>query len=207
MERIELIKGYYGENFKRANAEHEILGWESKEAQYERFAALSTSVDLNGLRILDVGCGLGNLYEYLKEKNIQVTYTGVDVLPEMIDNASKKGLDCEFICTDLFKNNPFEDGQFDVVYASGIFNLNLGNNKQFLEKALKLFFGLSSKYVCFNLLYVKSPNKEDKYFYFTPSEALDIIDLATNEIEVEARVIQDYLNNDFTVVCEKITIK
>lgn len=204
MKRVSAIKDYYNKNMIKATNDYEILGWESREAQYARFAALKDNVDMQGMKLLDVGCGLGNLMEYLTQEGVRVNYTGVDILPEMIERARKKGLNCEFICADVFNDDSFKPDSFDVVYASGIFNLNLGNNREFLKSALQRFFKLSRTYICFNLLHYKSPNREETYYYFSPDEAKEIIRQACNCDNVEIQIVEDYLKNDFTVLCKKI---
>ncbi len=86
-------------------------------------------------------------------------YTGVDILEAMIERAKAKNLGGDFLHTDIFQGNMFQDRSFDVVYASGIFNLNLGNNREFLIKALDLFMRFSSEAVVFNLLHCDSPDR------------------------------------------------
>lgn len=202
MEKIEIIKTYYESNMGKGLPEYGILGWESAEAQRLRFEALVSSVNLQGKRLLDVGCGTGNLYEYIREKGINIEYTGVDLLQSMIDIAKSKKLDAEFQCVDIFKNNPFEENSFDIVYSSGIFNLNLGNNKEFLTKAILLFVSLAKETVAFNLLDIASPDREDPYFYFDPDEVPKIIEKATDKI-AKINIVKQYLQNDFTVICHK----
>jgi len=130
---------------------------------------------------------------------VNVQYTGVDVLESMIECAKRKNLKADFYCVDTFKNNTFKKETFDVVFASGIFNINLGNNKEFLYEALKLFTYLSREAVAFNLLNVKSPNKENRYYYFHPSEVLELLEKIPWEGK-KVKVIDNYLPNDFTVI-------
>ena len=70
MNKIEKINSYYEKNFKELEKLHDalskaaksninadnykILGWESRQAQYARFAAFAKNVDLNGKAVLDV---------------------------------------------------------------------------------------------------------------------------------------------------------
>ncbi len=201
MRKVDIIKSYYENNMKNASQDYEVLGWESEEAQKMRFDMLVSNVALEGKRILDVGCGLGNLLEYINNQGIPVDYTGIDVLPEMIERAKKKGLPGEFLCADLFKENPFGEKSFDVIYASGIFNLNLGNNKEFLASALTLFIKLARKSLCFNLLHCNSTSKEDTYYYFCPDQVIRIIEEIWPDGNVTVQVIEQYLQNDFTVIC------
>ena len=201
MKKIQKIKTYYENNIAMDLPEYGILGWESEEAQQLRFDVLLEKVQLEGKRLLDVGCGTGNLLEYINSKGIQVKYTGVDIMDEMVMKAKGKQLDGDFRHADIFKENIFKPASFDVVYTSGIFNLNLGNNKEFLSNALELFFSLSCETVVFNLLHFDSPDREDKYFYFHPDEVRQILARFSGLLG-KTEFIEAYLKNDFTVVCE-----
>ena len=61
------------------------LGWQSRGTQFRRFAVLAEIGSLAQTSVLDVGCGLGDLYGYLCTQNIWVTYTGYDLVPEMVN--------------------------------------------------------------------------------------------------------------------------
>jgi cyclopropane fatty-acyl-phospholipid synthase-like methyltransferase len=202
MDKMKIIRTYYEDNMAKGLPEYGVLGWESEEAQRLRFDMLLSSVELEGKTLLDVGCGTGNLLEYIRSKGVNVTYTGVDILDKMIERAKAKQLGAEFFQIDLFKNNIFKDHSFDVIYSSGIFNLNLGNNREFLTRALELFFRLSTGYVVFNLLHTASPDREDKYFYFHPDEVAEMLEEYSSVIE-KVQFVEAYLKNDFTIICKK----
>lgn len=195
---MEKIKRYYEENNRAGYPDYYILGWESEEAQKRRFKELVGNIDLNNKVILDVGCGTGNLLEYIGTKFHGYNYTGVDVLPHMIERAGQKGLDGEFRCLDLFKDNPYRNKSFDAIFSSGIFNLNLGNNQEFLIKAVEIFQNLSRETVSFNLLWDMSNDRDDKYFYFSPEEVnKNLSELYGQSWDIS--IVKGYLNNDFTV--------
>jgi SAM-dependent methyltransferase len=200
MKKVEKIKTYYQPKLDKDQPDYKVLGWESEEAQKLRFAVLTDNIKLNGKTILDVGCGLGNLFQFIRSKNIQVKYTGIDILGEMIDRATGNNPGGTFMLLDIFNDNPFPEKSFDVIYTSGIFNLNLGNNKEFLSKAVSLFAKTAREALIFNLLHIASPDREDKYYYFDPLEVKKIIDdLSLGFKSVE--IIEQYLKNDFTVIC------
>lgn len=202
MKKLQIIQKYYENNMLNGDAEYKILGWESEEAQRLRFDMLLNGTELEGKRLLDVGCGTGNLLEYINSKGINVKYTGVDILEPMIKIATGKKLKGNFYHADIFKDNIFKGKSFDIIYSSGIFNLNLGNNRTFLHDAIGLFLGLASEAVVFNLLHVASPDREDKYFYFHPDEIKEILADYSDAIK-EVEIIEAYLKNDFTVICRK----
>lgn len=196
------IKEYYEDNYKVGYPDYYIQGWENKTAQEMRFKELIGESNLNNKRILDVGCGTGNLLEYINPIYTGFDYTGVDILPHMIDIAVEKKLNGKFLCIDLFKNNPFDSNSFDAIFSSGIFNLNLGNNKEFLMDALEVFQKLSCETIAFNLLWDKSPDREDKYYYFAPEEVGQWLSEEHGE-RWHVNILKGYLKNDFTVSLKK----
>ena len=126
----------------------------------------------------------------------------MDLLDKMICIAKSMGLSGDFIHADIFENRIFENELFDVIYTSGIFNLDLGNNIDFLKRAIRLFLDLSRKYVVFNLLHRDSPDREDKYFYSSPDEVADLLEVYSDRIG-SVEFIEAYLKNDFTTVIRK----
>lgn len=202
MKKLDIIRTYYEANMAKNLPEYGILGWESEEAQRLRFDILLSAVNLEGKALLDVGCGTGNLLEHITGKGINVKYTGVDLLDKMIGIAKRKGLPGEFIHADIFMHHVFDNESFDVIYTSGIFNLDLGNNIDFLKKAIRLFLDISRQYVVFNLLHRDSPDREDKYFYTSPDEVAELLEGYSERIE-SVQFIEAYLKNDFTAVIRK----
>jgi SAM-dependent methyltransferase len=202
MSKLSVIKSYYEPKLADNVPDYAKLGWESADAQKNRFNAFIDNVNLEGLSLLDVGCGLGNLLEIITERGISVRYTGIDILPKMIQCANEKELEGSFHCLDIFSENPFGDDSFDVVYASGIFNLNLGNNREFFTDALCRLAHIAKKYCAFSLLDYRSPDRDDTYFYFSPPDVIQTIEtLGCRPRKVH--IIEQYLKNDFTVICEK----
>jgi SAM-dependent methyltransferase len=202
MSRLEIIRSYYEPKLNRELPDYAKLGWESVEAQKLRFDAFLDNIDAQGKSLLDVGCGLGNLLEYVTGRNLDIRYTGVDILGKMIDCARDKGLNGEFHCLDIFDSNPFGKESFDIIYASGIFNLDLGNNDAFFAQAFCEFLSLSKKIVAFSLLDNRSPGREEGYAYFSPAGIIETIESSPCRPK-KVQIIEQYLNNDFTVICEK----
>ncbi len=201
MQRTEIFN-HYKDNFNKNLPNDRLLDWESREAQFARFKILKDVMVLNGLSgqsLLDVGCGTADLYDYLTDSGITVNYTGVDILPEMTEAARKQHPDLNLVCADIFKDNVFHN-KFDIVYSSGIFNIDLGNNYEFLPQAILRFVSLSDKYVVFNLLADTSLDKESGYFYFNKSKVEEIL----QNLGISNRqIITGYLHNDMSVVITK----
>jgi len=72
-----------------------------------------------GERILDLGCGVGQWYEFFNKK--EVDYTGVDFSEKLIEIARNKHPKARFKLADAI-NLPFPDRYFDKVYAVALFH-------------------------------------------------------------------------------------
>jgi ubiquinone/menaquinone biosynthesis C-methylase UbiE len=193
-----IIKTHYLPRLKKYSRNHEVLDWESREAQIARFEALLSLIDLNGLSLLDVGCGMGDLYGLLKKRKMKTRYTGVDLLPEMIDRARESHKGGEFLVGDAFDGNLFAPKSFDVVYCAGVFNLVMGDNWEFFLKGLEIFLRTACKAVVISLLDDASSSPEDRYFYFNRNKVL----AALCQKSLKITLAESYLNNDFTFLAE-----
>jgi len=207
------IQRHYERRITPGRENFDVLDWCSAQSQRARFEVLVREVDLAGKSLLDVGCGLGDLLTFLERRRIGVDYTGVDLLERMVDLARRQHPGGRFFCADLFAKPPageeaagqpaamkqLLDARFDVVFSSGTFNLNLGNARQFLPRALARMLELARRHVVFNLLHVRARPRFSHCAYHEPREVLQIL----AQLPCRARIIDDYLPNDFTVVCER----
>lgn len=199
MSKTKAIRDHYGPRISDGRRNHEVLDWSDAAAQQARFAALVDNVPLAGKSILDVGCGLGDLLAYLAGRDIDCRYTGADIVPEMIAAARQRHPEARFVCLDIFAEDALAPGAFDVVFCSGTFNLDLGNSAEFLPCALHRLLTLARRYLVFNLLHVRTGRKHKQCAYHDPADVLAMLE----PLGCESRLIDDYLPNDFTVICTK----
>ena len=194
-----IISAYYKDKMKDSEPDFRVHGWESEEAVRERYNVLLRAVDLNGKSLLDAGCGTGALLDEIKGRKIRCGYLGIDILPEMVEMARKRRPDGTFLCLDLSEENPFDRSCFDVVYASGMFNLNTGDNEAFLARMLPMFTEIASECVVFNLLHERSQNREEAYFYSSP-QAVDRLLKRARIRPRSVEYVDGYRQNDFSVI-------
>ena len=196
MSRAKRIREHYEPRIVPGRKNYDVLDWASATSQRARFTVLARSVELGGRSLLDVGCGLGDLLAFLTDRGIAVQYTGVDIVGKMVERAERKFPDARFIHADPFTEDPFGDERFDVVFCSGTFNLDLGNGREFMPGALKRLAGWAREYLVFNLLHVRAAGY-GYCAYYDPAEVLPWVAPIAREVQV----IDDYLPNDFTVIC------
>lgn len=184
-----------------SSQEYAKLDWEDEYSHQKRFEVLLELVNLEGKTLLDVGCGVGSLYRFLQEQGISCEYMGIDVLPEMIALAKQYSPEGRFLCGNPFEKDFFSPEAFDVVYASGIFNLDTGKGKSFLYEAVEKMSQWAKSTVVFNALHCRSNCREEPYLYYDPEEVLSFL---RERYPYRISIVDDYLINDFTILMEKI---
>jgi len=126
--------------------------WTNREYQAVRFDVLRQMLDLDGLTLLDAGCGLGDLYEFLSERNVRLRrYIGVDGVAEIVAGATQRRLPhAEFHCRDFVSDaGALTIGAPDVVYFSGSLNtVPEATARQVVQRA----WGAARRGVVFNFL-------------------------------------------------------
>jgi len=199
MSNPQRIRHHYQPRINELRDNYDVVDWASAEAQQTRFAVLLDSVRLEGRRLLDVGCGMGDLWIFLKTREVSVEYCGVDLLAEMTASAAIQSPEARFVCGDIFdpEDKTLDGERFDVVFCSGTLNLDLGNNTEFLPKALERMLGLAREHMVVNLLHARCEKKYPHCAYYDPQIVLKIL----KPLACGVRLIDDYLHNDFTLVC------
>lgn len=105
------------------------LGFATPLHQRLRYEGLLRHVDPTGMRVLDFGCGHGDLFEELSLRGrMPATYHGVDLVEESLQEASRRsvGLIGESAAAERlhFSNEP--QGSYDLVCALAVFSVDEG---------------------------------------------------------------------------------
>ncbi len=200
------IQNYYSDRVHPRLKGFQILSWSSWEAQHGRFQVLlevlkeRLSMD-SCPSLLDVGCGLAELSHYLPAQGFPVDYLGVDVTEKILSEARRRSPATRLECQDIFQaQSPYPVAAFEVVYCSGIFNLELGNNDEFARRGLVRLAELSSRVTVANFLHQRTRRKFRECHYFDPDWLLS----GLCQAGITATLREDYMENDFSIICEKI---
>lgn len=145
------------------------VGWGSRETQQLRFEVLCRDLDLSGKRILDVGCGLGDLVPFLdRAGHKDYDYVGIDIAPRLIEEASRQfgSNNRTFVVGDLLEMQNL--GTFDVVILSGALTLRVTDNIGLAQRTISKMFEISRHAVAVNFLSKYVDYETEKDFHFQP---------------------------------------
>ena len=176
---INIIKDYYEKNLIKHKKGPKAVNWRNKKTQNLRFKKICEIGNLNNKKILDVGCGLSHLHDYLLKKKIKCKYIGIDISSEMISLAKKKSKinDSKLYCEDILKlkNDLKKKLQSDYVVNSGLFTVKHTISSKdwwvFIQKMILNMFRLSKKGISFNLMRPNVDYKENHLHY----QSIDIL--------------------------------
>jgi ubiquinone/menaquinone biosynthesis C-methylase UbiE len=197
--RIEKTVSFYDTRFKKLGPIIQSVGWSNKTDQYKRFDLLFNNSDLAGKSILDVGCGLGDLVEYLETRGIRdYVYTGIDISREFINFAELKygNHNASFHVSDVLSINNLSA---DIVLASGAFSFRQVGMKKYVEKAIKKMFSISNDFCSVNFLSSEADYKLKKNQYYAPTWVLKQALSLSDNVELN----YGSPKNEFTVVINK----
>lgn len=176
------------------------LGW-IKGRQGIRFSTLVSIGNINNSSVLDIGCGFGDLYGFLKYKKLRFSYLGLELNPNLIEYGTEQYPKADFRVFDIVKDDI--DKKYDWVIISGLFNFKRKLPYQFIEFVLRKAFNCCRRGVAadFMTTYVDFKNKDANYV--NPEKIMKVCKQITTRITLR----QDYMPYEFCIYLYKNNIK
>ncbi|MFC1557056.1 class I SAM-dependent methyltransferase [candidate division KSB1 bacterium] len=196
---IHVIRNFFSRQVRQFGDHVHSLAWESDYTQKSRFWVLSEIAPLDTMRVLDVGCGKADLYEFFQKQGISVDYFGIDLTRELVDLALKKYPDLNLFYRDFLEDEYFPE--VDYALSSGVANVRTKNNQGYMEAIIKKMFSIAQKGVAVNMLSCHTPEKQrDSIIYlYSPEQMFKFAMKLTPHVILR----HDYLPNDFTLYLYK----
>lgn len=170
MNSVEKSKEIYQKAFDKYGDDTKSCLWD--KPMIMRYEKLCQVAPLENRSVLDLGCGLGGLYDFvvnnLKVNNIK--YKGIDLIDGMIQTASGKYPDAHFETRDIFQN-PIQE-KYDYVFMCGVFNVKIGDDIEFMKKMLKSAYDCCNKGIAFNFISSKVNFTTEGTQYHDPIEVM-----------------------------------
>jgi trans-aconitate methyltransferase len=182
----------------RDNETEAQLGREEQLKRYEALAALGS---FDGKSVLEIGCGSGDFYRYLRQAGARLSYTGVDLRPEAVAECRgrfRDDADCRFEAGDTFHYQP--SAPFDYVVACGDFGFTAPDAAGLLSPALTRLFSWCTLGMAAAFPSMRSPVRPAHQARIDPAAAVK----AALRLTPAVRLAHDYLPVDFTVYLYRV---
>lgn len=145
----------------------------SAEGQLFRFEKLLEIGDLDGRRVLDLGCGLGHFFPVLTERFPRASYLGIDVAGDLVAAAAAAYPEGRFVERDVLRDGL--EGSFDYVLMSALFNDPGPDAEEFLHSMLEVAFSHAEIGVGFNFISTYVNTVEEDLAYHDPVAVTDFV--------------------------------
>ena len=180
-------KKIYQQLYREHRDSHKALHWSSRESQEKRFEVLSRIGNLQGKSILDIGCGMGDFFTYLRAQGIRAEMTGYDIVEEFLHIARRRHPIARFKPVNLSRSSAYE--VFDYVFSSGLYAFG---NKHFFEAMVRKAFRSCRVAYGFNIYH----SQHDTNFLQLTSKEIEKVLKSLYPSRID--VIEDYLEGDTT---------
>ncbi|MGQ0797108.1 MAG: class I SAM-dependent methyltransferase [Methanobacteriota archaeon] len=186
------VRPFFESRYRRYGDVPKALDW-SERGQRLRFEVLASIGPLEGASLLDVGCGLGHLYEFLRPTVRALDYSGVDLSPRFVEACRRKFSAASFEVRDVLRSGL--DGSYDYVLSSGLHNLETGRNEREMRSLLQEAWSASRRGVGVNMLSRWASTRPTGRHFYDPATILRFARTLTPRVSLR----HDYLPHDFTI--------
>lgn len=158
------------------------MGWPNVPDAERRFEVMLNVVrpDLHvdseaPIRILDLGCGAGHLYQYLQHADRRgFSYHGIDLSERFIDAARQRHPEADFQCRDILRDG-LDGRRFDYVIINGVFTSKCGMSFEemwaFVRQLIDAAFQHADMGIAFNAM-AKHVDWEREDLFHLPLDVL-----------------------------------
>jgi SAM-dependent methyltransferase len=194
-----IIAKRYRERLKEHGPSIEALASGTTERRDIRFGVLNSVGEMQGSRVLDVGCGLADFYAWLGERGIQVDYTGYDITPELVELSAERFPEAKFEVRDVQTKGIQE--RFDYIVSSQTFNNRLSHEDNFevMKDVLRICYEASARAVVVDMMTAYVDFQEKRLYYYQPEEVFRYAKSLTKR----ATLRHDYPLYEFAILLYK----
>lgn len=193
----EYIISFFNKTLQMHGDRHDAVRW-SSTGQIMHYQSLLDIGSIDGKKILDFGCGKGDFYRFLKDRNIDFKYSGFDINERLIALARQKYPDTDFRVFDIDIDILQED--FDYIFLCGVFNLKVEGLEETIKNTLIRLFEHCRIALAFNALSSHCTKKDFELYYVSPEE---MFSFAVRNLSPYVSIRHDRMLYDFVMFVYK----
>ena len=199
MEKDQIVKGFYEKLLEKYGYSIKSLDYRSETSQKTRFDVITQIGISNDNSLLDVGCGFGDYFNYLKQRGIKnVKYNGIDLTDKIVNVAKEKNP-----LANVVQGNVLDlpdDKKFDYVVSLGVNGVKTGDNWDNLTSVLDKMWKLCKKGIAYNAVSNFASEQDEQIYFVSP---IRVIEHVMNNLTYKVVFRHDYMPHDFTIYVYK----
>jgi len=155
--------------------------------------------------VLDYGCGLSHLYNYILFREIEyINYTGLEISEVFYNISKEKYPDNNYLLGDVLKDDFELSSNFDYIVMNGVFTekreLSYESMFEYFKLMIEKIFASSNYGVAFNVM-SKQVDWEKDYLFHVPLD--DMARFLTKYVTRDFIIRNDYGLYEYTVYVYK----
>jgi len=199
MAKDEIVKDFFNKLVEKHGYSPKSLAYSGEKSQKIKFNIVTEVGIEDNCSVLDVGCGFGDYFNYLKQRGIKnVKYCGIDISNKIVDFAKEKNSLVNVIQGNVLDLS--DDEKYDYVISLGFNCVKTGSNWRTLTQVLDKMWKLSKKGIAYNAVSTFSEDSPRKIYFVSPAKVIDYI--MTN-LTYKVVFRHDYMPHDFTIFAYK----
>lgn len=199
MAEDEIVKDFFNKLVEKHGYSPKSLAYSGEKSQKIKFNIVTEVGIEDNCSVLDVGCGFGDYFNYLKQRGIKnVKYCGIDISNKIVDLAKEKNSLVNVIQGNVLDLS--DDEKYDYVISLGFNAVKTGSNWETLTQVLDKMWKLSKKGIAYNAVSTFSEAKPRKIYFVSPAKVIDYI---MNNLTYKVVFRHDYMPHDFTIFAYK----
>tara|TARA_B100000378_G_scaffold127780_1_gene103168 strand:- start:1692 stop:2291 length:600 start_codon:yes stop_codon:yes gene_type:complete len=199
MAEDEIVKDFFNKLVEKYGYSPKSLDYSGEKSQKIKFNIVTEVGIEDNCSVLDVGCGFGDYFNYLKQRGIKnVKYCGIDISNKIVDLAKEKNSLVNVIQGNVLDLS--DDEKYDYVISLGFNAVKTGSNWETLTQVLDKMWKLSKKGIAYNAVSTFSEAKPRKIYFVSPAKVIDYI---MNNLTYKVVFRHDYMPHDFTIFAYK----
>tara|TARA_B100000953_G_scaffold79822_1_gene64848 strand:+ start:1669 stop:2268 length:600 start_codon:yes stop_codon:yes gene_type:complete len=199
MAEDEIVKDFFNKLVEKHGYSPKSLAYSGEKSQKIKFNIVTEVGIEDNCSVLDVGCGFGDYFNYLKQRGIKnVKYCGIDISNKIVDFAKEKNSLVNVIQGNVLDLS--DDEKYDYVISLGFNCVKTGSNWRTLTQVLDKMWKLSKKGIAYNAVSTFSEDSPRKIYFVSPAKVIDYI---MNNLTYKVVFRHDYMPHDFTIFAYK----
>lgn len=174
----------YNQRLREFGDDIRTLSSGTDDRRHLRWQVLTEVGLYNGSSVLDLGCGFGDFYAYVRDRGLAIEYEGCDINPNLIEIARKKYPEAKFSVIDIQAADLGRN--YDFVVSSSAFNNIISDEDQYDYAAsiLRRAYELAGKAVAIDFLTSYVDFESEGGFYYSPERMFSLAKQVTKRVSL-----------------------